>query len=303
MCNDCSLFLDLEDASEFPDSSRFSRFLTSILSIPDSIIIPSYEKTEPQDSEDSNKDKDSTDSIRLCEHCLHLLENRKEMQDSRSDRPLITKLYERLEKTKNDAIPDLAMYEKIINNLYEGDSVYTLNDASALRGKIGHLAEIIDSLSKEIVALKCQSGSRQESLQKSIRMASVKFIKDNMLSIPPIPHEEEIKRIQQKRINALSMKIERDRRLAQEAFERYELGGTSSEGLINSGQGGAKTKTGFAMTTIDNWTGSQQSSGQFNNDPLVEQINIIKGYIKQARDAMRFEEVISCSIFYQLWKF
>jgi rabenosyn-5 len=44
------------------------------------------------------------------------------------------------------------------------------------------------------------------------------------------------------------------------------------------------------MTTIDNWSGSQQVSG-FNNDPLVEQINIIKSYIKQARDAMRFEEV------------
>lgn len=27
------------------------------------------------------------------------------------------------------------------------------------------------------------------------------------------------------------------------------------------------------------------------NDPLVEQINIIKGYLKQARDALRFEEV------------
>lgn len=27
------------------------------------------------------------------------------------------------------------------------------------------------------------------------------------------------------------------------------------------------------------------------SDPLVEQINIIKGYIKQARDALRFEEV------------
>lgn len=27
------------------------------------------------------------------------------------------------------------------------------------------------------------------------------------------------------------------------------------------------------------------------NDPLIEQINIIKGYIKQARDALRFDEV------------
>lgn len=32
------------------------------------------------------------------------------------------------------------------------------------------------------------------------------------------------------------------------------------------------------------------------NDPLVEQINIIKGYVKQAREALRFEEVISHQI-------
>lgn len=42
-----------------------------------------------------------------------------------------------------------------------------------------------------------------------------------MLTIAPIPLEEEIKRIQQLRIQELSMKIERDRRLAQEAFERF----------------------------------------------------------------------------------
>ena len=69
--------------------------------------------------------------------------------------------------------------------------------------------------------IKVQKGSREESLQKSIRIASIKFIKENMLTIAPIPLEEEIKRIQQLRIQELSMKIERDRRLAQEAFERF----------------------------------------------------------------------------------
>ena len=49
------------------------------------------------------------------------------------------------------------------------------------------------------------------------------------------------------------------------------------------------------MTTVDNWSGYQATSNQQHqqslNDPLVEQIIIIKGYIKQAREAMRFEEV------------
>lgn len=44
------------------------------------------------------------------------------------------------------------------------------------------------------------------------------------------------------------------------------------------------------MTTLDNWS-AYQSSTATSSDPLVEQINIIKGYIKQARQDLRFEEV------------
>lgn len=45
------------------------------------------------------------------------------------------------------------------------------------------------------------------------------------------------------------------------------------------------------VTSLDNWSGCQADRTDTINDPLVEQINIIKGYIKQARDALRFEEV------------
>lgn len=47
----------------------------------------------------------------------------------------------------------------------------------------------------------------------------------------------------------------------------------------------------MAVASLDNWSGSQAEPSSSSNDPLVEQINIIKGYLKQARDAMRFEEV------------
>lgn len=50
----------------------------------------------------------------------------------------------------------------------------------------------------------------------------------------------------------------------------------------------------MAVNSLDNWSGQQalDTSGSMN-DPLVEQINIIKGYLKQAREELRFEEVIS----------
>lgn len=47
---------------------------------------------------------------------------------------------------------------------------------------------------------------------------------------------------------------------------------------------------------MDNWSGYQNSETKTNHDPLIEQINIIKGYIKQARLALRFEEVATLEL-------
>jgi rabenosyn-5 len=281
MCNDCSHFLSIDESSESIFSHTFVH-RSSPVYISVSIISPSHESKLDANTEIILKEPE--DSIRMCEHCLHLLETRKEMQDSRLSKPIITKIYERIETLKKEVMPDIIMYEKMIDSLYTGDSVYTLNDAGVLRGKIGGTAEALDDLSKKALALKCVQGSRQEALQKGLRMAAIKFIKEYMLSLPQIPVEEEIKKIQQKRVMELNQKIERDRRIAQEAFEKYDLSG-------NSGYPATSSKTGISMRAVDNWSGFQQSNQINANDPLVEQINIIKGYIKQAREAMRFEEI------------
>lgn len=251
-----------------------------------SIINPSHEYQQPDSSNTDVIIKEPEDTIRMCEHCLHLLETRKEMQDGRLAKPFITKLYERIETLKKEVMPDIAMYEKIITSLYKGDSVYTIADASALRGKIGSIAELLDDLSKKALTLKAQQGSREEALHKSLRMAVIKFIKEYMLELPQIPVEDEIKKIQQKRVMEMNQKIERDRRLAQEAFEKYDL-------ISDISYPATSSKTGSALRTVDNWSGYQEQNQTNANDPLIIQINIVKGYIKQAREAMRFEEIES----------
>lgn len=253
-----------------------------------SLVDPSYEIPRESNEPSDVILKEPEDCIRLCEHCLHLLENRKDMQESRTTKPAITILFDKIETLKKEVSPDIKMYEKIISSLFDGNSVYTLADASALRGKIGRSAEILDDLSKKVLLQKNPGqGSREEALQKSVRLATIKFIKDNMLTLSPLPLEEEIKRIQHKRVMELNQKIERDRRLALEAFEKYDLAGNVGF-PAESSQSNSAEKSG-KMKQVDNWTGYQQQSNA--NDPLVEQITIIKGYIKQAREAMRFEEI------------
>lgn len=282
------MFLSIDDSSEFHLQYDTELSLITVLIIQIlptvSIVDPSYEI--PRESHDTVDIilKEPEDCIRLCEHCLHLLENRKEMQDSRSAHPPVCILHEKIETIKKEVNPDLSLYEKTLAALFEGSSVYTLADASALRGKIGHSAEVLDDLSKKVLVQKNPGkGSREEALQKAIRLAAIKFIKDNMLTLPPLPLEEEIKRIQHKRVMELNQKIERDRRLAREAFEKYDLSGNIGYPAE------AETSNSSKMKQVDNWIGYQQQTNV--NDPLVEQIAIIKGYIKQCREAMRYEEV------------
>lgn len=174
--------------------------------------------------------------LRLCDHCLWLLETRQEMHESRTCRPPVVQIYSDVKQFQKNVLPDIEMYLKIINSLYEGESIFTLNDASALRGKIGQVAEAIDILSKRILALQCEPGSREESLKKSIRLSCIQLIKDKMLSLPPLPKEEEIRQIQDRKRMETEMRIATERRQAMEAYERYELSSASNtEQSLRSG--------------------------------------------------------------------
>ena len=228
MCFDCSRYLNVDVAASLADPS------------------PANAASSPLPLA---TDADDPSNLRVCEHCLHLLENRKEAQDSRNARPQIVKVYERIQELKKDIRPDTVSYAKIVAKLFSGDSVFTLQDASVLRARIGKAAEAIDALSKGILEIPTRQGSREETLKKHVRLACIAYIKDEMLSLPPLPQESELKRIQAERRMETEMRIERERRLASEAFERAAVsGGATGSG---SQQGNSPARS----------TGDQGASG------------------------------------------
>ncbi|SPP82247.1 rabenosyn-5 [Drosophila guanche] len=267
MCNDCSKFLALENALQLASLST--------------------SRSEPMQHMHQG---DS--AIRLCEHCLWLLDTRRDMHESRTCRPLLVQVYEQIRQLQKDVTPDLDMYLKIINSLHEGETIFTIADASALRGKIGQVAEAMDMRSKRILAIYCEPGSREESLKKAIRLSCIQAIKERMLSLPPLPNEAHIQQIQERKRMETEQRILTEQRMAMEAYERYGLGATT----IQSG-GGLESGTfaqGSDLQSINNWSAPQASTSTSKSsldDPLIEQINIIKGYIKQARQDMNFEVV------------
>lgn len=267
MCDACSHFFDVEDAK---------------------ILIGTHDDDSQVRQRPTEVDPEKEpDTLRICGHCLRLLLNRKEIIETRIASHPIKQYYEKVQEIKKQIEPEIPIYNKIINSLYDGDSIYTIQDASALRGKILHEAERINDISLRILAIPSPQGSREESLKKAIRLAMIRYIKEQLMNIPEIPLEEEIKRLQIKRTQELKQRIERERRLALEAYERYELHSTNNDTVKSS----PASKKGSAIRTVDNWAGYQDVGNASSNDPLVQQINIVKAYIKQAREAMKFEEV------------
>lgn len=166
-------------------------------------------------------------AIRLCEHCLWLLDTRTDMLESRTCRPLLVHVYEEIRQLQKEVTPDLDMYLKIINSLNEGDTIFTLADAGALRGKIGQVAETMDTRSKRILAIFCEPGSREEALKKAIRLGCIQAIKDRMLSLPPLPEEAHILQMQERRRMETQQRILTEQRMAMEAYERNNLANQS----------------------------------------------------------------------------
>jgi rabenosyn-5 len=313
MCNDCSCHLELDVACEsHVPLTRQESFIIYLFHLVNLIKSIDSNTSHTSTAGSTNSPLDTgkePETLRTCDHCFHLLMTCKEKQDAREKDVPIKRLYDRIATIRSGVAPDIPNYSKIIKSLYDGDSHHTLAEASALREKLGRSAELMDGVSKHVLALPCAVGSREEALKKAIRLACVRYIKEEMLAIPPIPLEAEIKKLQGKRLQETARNIERDRRLAMEAFEKYELSGRnnsypaschsdSSSELRRGPNTPSKSSTasGSTLRAVDNWSGFQsQSTGnkQFGAelDPLVVQMQIIKGYIKQAKEAMRFEEV------------
>lgn len=118
-----------------------------------------------------------------------------------------------------------------------------------------------------------------------------------MLSLAKLPSEAEIDEIRKKKQEEAERRIELERRQTQLNLARRQMYGIdpSSERL---GQSvifqnvfiPTKKNVGYNYCVLQ----SKQYELAINDDldnPLIEQMNIIRGYIKQARDDLKFEEV------------
>ncbi|RZF35179.1 hypothetical protein LSTR_LSTR012384 [Laodelphax striatellus] len=265
MCDDCSLFLPISTAMKMLDKASEVR-------------------------------KHSEMTLRVCSHCLSLLGGRERMKESRKCKPIICQLYEKLVECREQADEHAAMYIKMSNSLSEGETVYSLNDAQALRMTIVKLAESIDVISGKILNLDGppEGGSASVRLQKSVRMATTAYLRTQLLRLPSLLSESDYKYAQFRRRQQIQAKIQ------EEKTRESKLKSPGVRPDFNSPQHNrvaAPTNSSSSNDIQDvsvgqGWVPEKKKFFDVD-DPLLLQMNILRNYIQEARAAHKYDEVVS----------
>lgn len=136
----------------------------------------------------------------------------------------------------------------------------------------------------------------QLKMQKNIRAMATCFMQDNMIGLQALPSEEHYQKLQEARKLEIQKRIAEERQAAAEAQERERRLQEQREGTTKP-----PNQTSKKQPDQRERTDSQKKSGWIpaeintsysdREDPMVQQMNIIRGYIKQARQAEKLDEI------------
>ena len=194
------------------------------------------------------------------------------------------------------------------DSLMDGDNTYHSSDAKMLRVKLLKVAENIDMMSKKIQALgvetlpedrEGQPLPRRFQLQNQVRRAAVNFIKETLVGLPSLPSDDELEKIKERKREEIARRVQEERRRQEEARQKYqslqERRRSDTPAKIKQSPSGSK----FNQSSVSYESGFVLSSNNqqrdivtgVTDDPMLQQIQIIRGYIAQARQQNRFDEV------------
>ncbi|XP_008551264.1 rabenosyn-5 [Microplitis demolitor] len=311
MCHDCTEFLSLIDA----------RKMTSPTSVDDSSISPTSSESPLTDRiiragiglskiarSPSSGSLNSILSLmndraggeqyfRLCFHCKNLLDAREKLKVRHLSKPIISKFYETMRTYMEEAMRFMTMYNKMWESLSKGEMTYDLRDAQILRIKIAKVGENVDNISKKIIAIGTADidnppQGQALKLHQMIRASAMIFLKEQLLTIPSLPSEEEYLALQENRRQKIEERIAYERQLEiEEALKErrrdYKVDNKSSQNItpIKNNE--------TLMETSQGWTpsGAVAILPSASIEPIIEQMSNLRSYIKQAKAECKFDEV------------
>ncbi|XP_009914610.1 rabenosyn-5 [Haliaeetus albicilla] len=288
MCKKCMEVVSLPLASKLTSASKESLGShTSPNSSPNSVHGSRRSSISSISSVSSVLDEKDDDRIRCCQHCKDTLLKREQQIDEREYTPEIVKLYEKLRLCMEKVDQKAPEYIRMAESLNAGETTYNLEHASDLRVEIQKVYEFIDALSKKILSLGLhedpQPHPKTLQLQRMIRYSATLFVQEKLLGLMSLPTKDQYEEMKKRRLHMLALETHGKQEEKQKDFI------TRCTATVNGDATHLKKGT---VRKSEGWLPTSSISREREiADPLLQQIDNITSFIKQAKAANRIDEV------------
>ncbi|VDN05744.1 unnamed protein product [Thelazia callipaeda] len=258
--------------------------------------------------------QDGSEHLRICNACKTLLDVRNEKMEMAISPPMLVVLYERLCSLIHDAQKLLSSYVRISESLSRGEVMYTLDSAVQLRERLIRLQKEIDSVSSGMEKLNNGDESKsnrltckEQIIRKNIREFCLTILQQLVAQMNLHPTEDQYQELLEKRRIDIKRRIDMERKrnalilkpsASNPGFDSHLYENENSRQNSNGHLKESVSFTGISGSGDDGWTPTRMLlhinpfiEEEDQIDPLQEQIWIIKGYLKQAVEDGRLEEV------------
>ncbi|NXE14305.1 RBNS5 protein, partial [Lophotis ruficrista] len=296
MCKKCMELVSLPLASKLISASKEALGShTSPNSSPNSVHGSRRGSISSISSVSSVLDEKDDDRIRCCRHCKDTLLKKEQQIDEKEHTPEIVKLYEKLRLCMEKVDQKAPEYIRMAESLNAGETTYSLGHANDLRVEIQKVYEFIDALSKKILSLGLhedpQPHPKTLQLQRMIRYSATLFVQEKLLGLMSLPTKDQYEELKKRRLHMVRpVKI---RYVALETHGKQEEKQkdfiSTSAAAVNGDATHLKKGT---VRKSEGWLPTSRVSRESEvADPLLQQIDNITSFIKQAKAANRIDEV------------
>lgn len=271
----------------------------------------------------------SEQHFRVCRHCMMRLQARDNQVEQRTSKPTLSLYYEKLMEYRALLERLLPQYIQMAESLNAGETTYNLQDAEELRMKILRTGDNLNSMTQKIrnlgignqdvpdgAASSTPLGSRQELLQRRIFSTSSGFLKDHILSLPKLPTFQELKETQERRRLEAEARLAAEKEAMRQAEERAseilrrrdKESKDSPRTTPNRSSSSNTPSRSSSSTPVSFSTSRKKQSDEVvvdtgwgpnlsppcvteTDDPMIQQMNNLRNYIRQAREANRYDAV------------
>ncbi|XP_047123194.1 rabenosyn-5 isoform X1 [Hydra vulgaris] len=233
----------------------------------------------------SNQSEDN--GLRVCDSCVDILTRQLQLREIAMANTILLQLYEKMIFSMHEANEILPKFLKMADSLNSGETEYGFESVTETRLKLLKYYESVESISKRIQFLGTDKDKQPHAgalrLQRSIRIYASNYLAENMFTLPGLPSKEKYyENLKQKEQERVRMRVEKTNLISLP---------TENAQTKNEAISGKKAELVEREKKVDLGWGPTQVTVEKASDPILQQIENLKSYIQQAKEAKKFDEI------------